>query len=1136
MIHLYSLTLQPPQHVINSTRGFFTGLNVENGWEEIVANLGTFLSLYQELNESTFKQVICQQMFCHVHSVSTITIPKEDNKIRDWIAVTADSGNITILEVNQNKFAQLVSLPFARTGLRRYEPGYFLSVSPCGRAIVASALEKYKLAWPLQISQENTPILNAPIEHKKSRSFIHACVALDVGYESPMFAFIERVFKSPKNEQEKLFDPNNTKKLLVLYEIDSNINSITRRDEFPIPASSNHLVALPGPLYNNPGGVVVCFQGAVQYYPKNGESTLLPLPVRKDSNEMSTIICSASFPNEMQWFVLLQNQFGDVFVMKNDENGNMEISYFDTVPIASSMLVLSQGILAVFAESGSNMFYYIQNIEGNAELEYEPSESLRNLEIMTQQPTMSRLTKMGVVPSQYGGLSGDIISIHGSGKRSSLKITRRGLPISDLNGANVITLGGQPMKINVLKIDPRDQYHSYILISTNDRTRLVHMHEEDEKFRVIEIDDSKFIMNVPTISAFHFSQISSYSSVQVHSTGIRIILSDEKIINWSRNSFDGFITQVAWNSSQMILVFSDYTVSYFEANDRSIPIEDSSIQLDIDGEIIAVAMPQPSEGIRLTKWLAVATNQMIVYIFLMRPENEEDQIKRWSITARQIVSDPISDLAFLQVPGVGQVLHIGHENGVITRSVLDSNSGELSSPQIRFLGHSPITFTKLFIKSTRCLLINAASPWLARGLQLTQLAAPKFTSIAQIYSPIYPDGGFTGLVGTDLTFFEIKDLNTTIDTKTFSLQSTPRQLVTIPNTPLVFLFTSQIEHGTWLSSSIVFNTETHEFSGFQSFEPGLSVVSASYISISNCVAVGFAKNLKFNPRSSNGGQIELLETNGRIIHSTKVEDIPGALGTFSSYILAGIGRTVRLYKIGQTQLLKKSESKTIPFFINYCSSHGLRIIIGDSAESFMFLKFDSGTDVITPFCDDCTPRFPLCGLLLDQSSIACGDRFGNFSLLRLPPGISEDAEIDPSGVGNSWEHRSMAGAPNKFDLAVQYHIGDIITSLCLSASGKCIIYGTVNGQIGAMIPVNEAVDAATMKKLESAIRKKIPNICGRDHVLYRSYYAPLKCVSDGDLLKSYMDAPDSIQKEIAAELSCSPFDISRMLTNIESYL
>lgn len=1115
-MNLLHLPMQAPQHCVGCAAGNFTGASDE-GCDEVVCNLGTHLALYTDLERAP----VAVAAYAHVFAVAALSAP---GAAHDFLAATSDAGDLTIFDLSGGaRFHRVASVPFARAGLRRLEPGPYLAVSPCGRAVFACALEKYKVAFAVGGGEGASLSVGAPIEYAKSHSFAYAAVALDVGYESPLLAVLERVFKTQRDERERRFDPGEDK-VLCLYEMDANINCVVKRGEHRVAASCSHIAAVPGPLYDCPGGVLAFCEGYVQYFPKSGEQCIVPIPCRKGTP--SRILASASYCKVGTWFILAQNQFGDLFLVKMDEEGHLGVQYFDTINVVTSMVILKQGFLATFGESNSNNFYSISSFDGHGNddaLEFVPSDELKNLDLFKTQETMTRLTKLITVPSSYNNNMGDIISVHGSGNLSTLKLTRKGIPTNELMRQ---VIGGNPVSIRTTKIDPNDQFDRYILINNGDNTRIF---EVLENGRIQDAKETPFLNDVKTLDVIQMNTLTSYSTIQIHSKGLHVISKDGKCKNWSRASFDGNIRASTSNSTQLVIVFDDSYLTLFEANEFGIPVETSSIRLDnVEGNIIAAAIPQLSTGFKSAKWLALATDQMIIYI--MSISNDET---RWNVNARQIVNNPICDLAFLFKPGIGQILYIGHENGVLSRTILDDNEGEIGTSQIRYLGNSPVKFSKIIISSKKCLLANASSLYLCDGLEMTQFASHSFLSVSQIYSSFLPDGGFVGITSSELCFFEIVDINTTIDTQSFPLPGTPRQIYHIPETSKVIVLLSDNINGKWISYGTFFDTETKSFTDLIHFEENLSVTSVTYLPSIECIAVGFAKNLRFNPRKSDGGIILLINSDGEIHHITEVEDIPGALGIFENYLLSGIGKTLRIYKVGMNQLLKKCESRTLPRFISYVNSSGVRIIVGDMSESYIFLKYDKASEIITPFCDDCVPRFPLSSLLLDRSTIATGDRFGNFTILRLPDDVSDEAEIDPSGVGMVWEHPNMCGTPNKFDIAVNYHIGDPITSLALSISNNSIIYGTVGGQIGLMIPFLTDVEVTICKKLEAEIRNRRPTLCGRLHEMFHSQYSPLKNVIDGELIFEYLKMNESEQKEIAINLQSTPFDISRLLSSFE---
>jgi splicing factor 3B subunit 3 len=169
---------------------------------------------------------------------------------------------------------------------------------------------------------------------------------------------------------------------------------------------------------------------------------------------------------------------------------------------------------------------------------------------------------------------------------------------------------------------------------------------------------------------------------------------------------------------------------------------------------------------------------------------------------------------------------------------------------------------------------------------------------------------------------------------------------------------------------------------------------------------------------------------------------------------------------------------------------------------------------------------------LDRSSIASGDRFGNFTLLRVPADVSDEAEVDPSGVGMIWEHRNMCGAPNKLDVAAIFHVGDPIVALAVNRD--YLVFGTVAGQVGALVPLRTVGDFKRCRALELELRRVVGPFCGRDHLMFRSYYAPLRNAVDGDLLMQYFELSERQQQAVADELKTTTFEIAKLLNSFES--
>ena len=151
------------------------------------------------------------------------------------------------------------------------------------------------------------------------------------------------------------------------------------------------------------------------------------------------------------------------------------------------------------------------------------------------------------------------------------------------------------------------------------------------------------------------------------------------------------------------------------------------------------------------------------------------------------------------------------------------------------------------------------------------------------------------------------------------------------------------------------------------------------------------------------------------------------------------------------------------------------------------------------FADDPAPRWLTAACVVDVNTLAGADKFGNVFVCRLPQEVSDDvddAQLLTSGEG------IVNGAPSKADPIVQFHVGDTITSLQKVVLGpgcaEVIVYTTLQGGIGALLPFSSKEDLELLQALEMHLRQEAPPLCGRDQLFFRSSYFPIKGVVDGD--------------------------------------
>ncbi|CAL9738129.1 pre-mRNA-splicing factor Rse1p [Monosporozyma servazzii] len=291
-----------------------------------------------------------------------------------------------------------------------------------------------------------------------------------------------------------------------------------------------------------------------------------------------------------------------------------------------------------------------------------------------------------------------------------------------------------------------------------------------------------------------------------------------------------------------------------------------------------------------------------------------------------------------------------------------------------------------------------------------------------------------------------------------------------------------------------------------------------------------------------------------LLHKTKVESSVFAMSTINNRLFATILDFLIIYDLGKKQLLKKSITKvasttTATTAIDVWDNN--RIAIGDVHESVTIYQYDSENSKLYPIADDIVKRHVTSLKFIDANTIIGGDRFGNLWTLRIP------AEVDESMIMKDVvsPRNNVMEAPFKLELKNHFFINDIpmwySSAISVQMSDRpSIIYGGLQGTIGILTPLLSKLQIKTVMKLQEGIvnlesliisdkmskmtidnkdedgNKKIEEYDGevwtnrntkdelhpegytslvdRDHLSYRSYYAPVKNVIDGDLCERFL--------------------------------
>eukprot|EP00435_Cladocopium_sp_Y103_P007532 s4350_g2.t1 len=315
----------------------------------------------------------------------------------------------------------------------------------------------------------------------------------------------------------------------------------------------------------------------------------------------------------------------------------------------------------------------------------------------------------------------------------------------------------------------------------------------------------------------------------------------------------------------------------------------------------------------------------------------------------------------------------------------------------------------------------------------------------------------------------------------------------------------------------------------------LTVCYFSQLANQPCLVVGTVYNMTLYPRHAPKATIKTYMYDERyhlqLIHSTPLDDVPLCLFPFEGRLLASVGKNLRIYELGKRKLLRKCEYKNIPEGLMWMHVKGDKIFAGDLRESFHIFKYRRSDNQLFVLSDDQAPRWMTCATVLDSMTMAGADKFDNFFVCRIP----EEAlrRGDHTGLRLKADTAYLTGATPKLDSIVQFHVGDTVTALektTLAQGGsELICYSTLLGAIGAFYPFAGKDELDFFQHLEMFVRAEKPPLCGRDHIMYRSYHFPVQNCVDGDLCEQFMTLTAEKQRLIASELDRTPAEIIKKL-------
>lgn len=1207
-MYLYNLTLQDSTGILSAINGNFSGTKTQ----EILVARGKSLSLLRPDDSGKLQTLLSIQIFGAIRSLAHFRLTGSQ---KDFIIVGSDSGRIVILEYfkDRNVFDKLHQETFGKSGCRRIVPGQYLAVDPKGRAVMIAACEKQKLVYVLNRDTAARLTISSPLEAHKSHNITYSVVGVDCGFDNPVFAAIELDYS------EADMDPtgdaaSEAQKCLTFYELDLGLNHVSRKWSEPVDNGANMLVTVPGGG-DGPSGVLVCAENFVIYKNQGHPDVRCLIPRRADlpAERGVLIVSAATHKMKSMFFFLLQTEYGDIFkatlVYEGDRVSELKIKYFDTIPVTSSMCLMKTGYLFAASEFGNHGLYQFQaigdgdDVEASSESLMETEEGfqpvffqprgLKNLLRIDQVASLMPIMDMRIT-NFFDEETSQIYALCGRGPRSSLRILRPGLAISEMA---VERLPDVPNAVWTVKKNVTDEFDAYIVVSFPTATLVLSIGETVE-----EVSDSGFL---DTTTSLAVSLLGDDSLMQVHPNGIRHIREDGRINEW-KTPGKKTIVKVGSNRLQVVIALSGGELIYFEMDMTGQLMEVEKHEMPGDVACLDIA-PVP-EGKQRSRFLAVGSYDNTIRILSLDPDD------CMQVLSVQSVSSSPESLLLLEVQAsvggedgadhpASVFLNAGLQNGVLFRTVVDMVTGQLSDTRSRFLGLRAPKLFSATVRGRQAMLCLSSRPWLGYIHQGHFLLTPlsyETLEFAASFSSDQCAEGVVAVAGDALRVFTIERLGETFNETVIPLRYTPRKFVLIPKKKLAVIIESDqgafnaeereaarkecfeaadgvgengnannvenMENGEEEEKEDPLNDEQYGYpkaesdkwascirvldprSGnttclleLQDNEAAFSLCTVNFHDkeYGTLLAVGTAKGLQFFPkRTFTAGFIHIYRfvEDGKsleLLHKTQVEGVPLALCQFQGRLLAGIGPVLRLYDLGKKRLLRKCENKLFPKTIVSIHTYRDRIYVGDIQESFHYCKYRRDENQLYIFADDSVPRWLTAAYHVDFDTMAGADKFGNIYFARLPQDLSDEIEEDPTGGKIKWEQGKLNGAPNKIEEIVQFHVGDVVTSLqkasLVPGGGECIIYGTVMGSLGALLAFTSREDVDFFNHLEMHMRQEHPPLCGRDHMAYRSAYFPVKDVIDGDLCEQFPTLPPDLQRKIAEELDRTPGEILKKL-------
>lgn len=1177
-MNLYSLTLKESGSISHIAGGSF--LNAKSQ-DLALVKASQVLELWTlDLNTEKLRMVSKIDTFSQIRN---ITAYRTVGSAIDSLVISSDSGCLTVIQFHEEnetvKHKVIIQEIISKTGCRRVALGSYIAKDPKGRALMLAAIERSKTVFLTQVKEKDGVFsLSSPLEANQMNTICFDLVDIDVEYDNPLFVALEAEY-GDIDDKDSTVSTGVVTKQLIFYQVDLGLNHVVKANSVDVDQSANMLLEFPSP--NKHSVIVVAAADKFIAYNIKGEivaEQMFPQRIDQTSNALR-IVNKCIYKRKNYLLYLVQNSKGDIFKVEY-ANQKILINYLFSCPALTGLSIFKTGFIFLACSSADHSLYSIKHLDpvaGSSFDNYYIPVGVQAYDGLIEVQTFGNMS--GLVDLKYNDLLADEIGqfycLTSSSDGSSLRVLKKATSAKELAKSGLPVNTKKLWALNRIN-DSVESSSAYILLSADNRSFLLKAGDKIEE----ETENVGFLLDKETLNCMQLiykSEVVGYGQVTAYE--VRVIKEGKKILDWKS---DHIISNATHSGQNLMLTLASRELMLFKQKFNSLE-EISRIVLDAEALcILVIGNDESALG-------AVGFADQSIKIYSLSRDNPLMRLTLLSVNAM-----PTSMVS------INNQMMVGLQNGFICRYETDSLTGAVSEGKLYNLGdqnkvtllkagddviirgrktlfysnnnsqyeltHSNLSSDDDGIKAVTvlknkanesclvmitdnnqlriCQIEKKADGFVERKIGLDYMGRqiiihPEFLNLIVLQSQnrTYNRTNlllkFNEMVQSN-DYLKTPDVNSMInlDLLDFDAKNTDWVSKIVMINPITFKVVDEIDFTNSNNKHVV----KMQLMNFKEFEGDtfliVSIVenhdllsnscSSSYVNI-----YGFDKeNKKFE-----------------FINSTKLDAICHSMFSFKGRVLLGVGNYIRLYDLGKKQLLKKCEYKKKYKLINNIRVVNNRIFITDAVDSVHMIRYNDKENQFQEISDDILPRYITALEIIDFHTVAVADKFGSFTVLRLPQNAEDEYSEDFASYKFRWESGYLNGAPSKFTQLCQYYYINVITSIqkvnMYWSQSDVILLGDIEGRIIALLPFEYKSQLDFFNHLEMYLRingKGFEFNTERDHLMFRSYYAASKGVIDGDLCTQYTGMPRNKREFVSASLEIPHEGIVRRLEEVKEKL